>query len=52
MQEQIKKLLFTKEGDDVIIVLVVLRGSGLKRNRSSDLIIFPEHNIACKISLF
>ena len=34
MQEQIKKLLFTKEGDDVIIVLVVLRGSGLKRNRS------------------
>lgn len=34
MQEQIKKLLFIEEGDDVIIVLVVLRGSGLKRNRS------------------
>lgn len=35
MQEQIKKLLlFIEEGDDVIIVLVALRGSGLKRNRS------------------
>lgn len=34
MQEQVKKLLFTEGGDDIIIVLVVLRGTGLKRNRS------------------
>lgn len=34
MQEQVKKLLFIEGGDDIIIVLVVLRGTGLKRNRS------------------
>lgn len=35
MQEQIKKLLlFIEGGDDIVIVLVVLRGSGLKRNWS------------------
>lgn len=38
----------TEGGDDIIIVLVVLRGTGLKSIGLKTLIVFPMHNIACK----